>query len=170
MKVWTKPKHGWDKLNTDASFSADDCTGAWGAVLRNDQGDVIKSAWGFLPHCPNVLTAEALGMLLGVREVIPVYAGPLQIESDNLMLVNELKASWRSKSQVADIVQDIGNSTQLLSEVVFRKINRTANEVANALAKLGQVGLTEGMVLGQVPPCVVDRLNHDCKHDTSIVS
>ena len=64
------------------------------------------SVWGKTPHSPNVATAKALGMLFGVRAVLPVYASPLRIESDNAMLVNELKAIGRSKSLVADIVQE----------------------------------------------------------------
>ena len=79
---------------------------------------------------------------------------PLLIENDNLLLVKELKENGRSKSQVADIVQDIRNSTQLLTEAIFLKINRTANDVADGLAN--HDGLSVCVMLGRVPPCVLE--------------
>ena len=81
---------------------------------------------------------------------------PLLIENDNLLLVWELKANGRSKSQVADIVQDIRNSTQLLTEAIFLKINRTANDAADGLARLDHDGLSVCVMLGRVPPCVLE--------------
>jgi hypothetical protein len=107
VDLWKKPNHGWTKLNTDASFLEVDGLGAWGAILRDDSGGVIMSAWGPIPHCPNVVTAEALGLLYGLRAALPLYAGPIQVESDNSFLVNEVKRNESSKSLIAGTVQDI---------------------------------------------------------------
>jgi ribonuclease HI len=101
VDIWKKPNHGWTKLNTDASFLEADGLGAWGAILRDDSGGVIMSAWGPIAHCPNVVTAEALGLLYGLRAALPLYAGPIQVESDNSFLVNEVKRNESSKSLIA---------------------------------------------------------------------
>jgi hypothetical protein len=37
---WKKPEVGWTKLNVDASFIHDEKVGAWGAVLRDKEGEV----------------------------------------------------------------------------------------------------------------------------------
>jgi hypothetical protein len=59
------------------------------------------SAWGPIPHCPIVVTAEGLGLLYGLRAALPLYAGPIQVESDNSFLVNEVKRNESSKSLIA---------------------------------------------------------------------
>ena len=44
-----------------------------------------------------------------------------------------------------------------MAEVIFLKINRTTNEVADCLARLDHDGLSEGVLLGRAPPYVLDR-------------
>jgi hypothetical protein len=46
---WRKPATGWAKLNFDASFLEAVGTGAWGAVLRDEDGATLISAWGRIP-------------------------------------------------------------------------------------------------------------------------
>jgi hypothetical protein len=48
-----------------------------------------------------------VGLLNAVRAVLPVYNGPVQIESDNDSLVIELNQNKRSKSSNEDTVEDI---------------------------------------------------------------
>jgi hypothetical protein len=60
---WKPPDMGWAKLNTDASFSEDTNSGAWGAVLRDKNGTIILSAWGNIQHCSNAEAAEAFACL-----------------------------------------------------------------------------------------------------------
>jgi hypothetical protein len=49
---WSKPEVGWVKLNWDASFWQEENRGGWGAVLRNDRGGIILTAWGSTDKCP----------------------------------------------------------------------------------------------------------------------
>jgi hypothetical protein len=44
--VWSKPRPGWAKVNTDACYFENECAGSWGAVLRNEEGEVMLSACG----------------------------------------------------------------------------------------------------------------------------
>jgi hypothetical protein len=44
--VWIKPRPGWAKVDTDACYSGNECAGSWGAVLRNEEGEVMLSACG----------------------------------------------------------------------------------------------------------------------------
>jgi hypothetical protein len=104
-------------------------------------------------------------MLFGLRATLPIYAGPLQIESDNAFLVNEVKSTVCSKSLIAGSVGDIKHISASFQECLISKINRTANGVADGLAREGHNVLSECVVLGRVPPCVVETLKHDCKQN-----
>jgi hypothetical protein len=72
-----------------------DGSGAWGAVLRDDLGGVIMTAWGSIPHCPNAVTTA-----------LPVLARPIQVQSDNAFSVNAVKETAKGNSLIADRVQD----------------------------------------------------------------
>ena len=57
------------KLNFDASFH-EEGEGAWGAVLRDDNGAVILSAWGQIHLCLSAECAEATAGLESVKCII----------------------------------------------------------------------------------------------------
>ena len=103
---WSKPRLGWAKQNSDASFHEEESEGAWGAVLRDEHGGVILSAWGFIPSCPTAECAEAIAGYESVKCIIPRYAGPVHLENDCASLVSELKEEVVSKSAITGIVQD----------------------------------------------------------------
>jgi hypothetical protein len=44
--VWSKPHPGWAKVNSDACYSENNCARSWGAILRNEEGEVMLSALG----------------------------------------------------------------------------------------------------------------------------
>lgn len=98
---------------------------------------------------------------------MPVYTKPLQIETDNAFLANKLKQDT-SKSCIAGTAQDINNMCASFQELVFSKVNRTLNGVADALARLGQNVSSECLWLGRAPPCVAEALKDDCKQTSSV--
>jgi hypothetical protein len=63
-EIWKRPTSGWAKLNFDAGFSDNWGVGSWGAVLRNDKGEVLLSAWGLIQHVATAEAAEALAGML----------------------------------------------------------------------------------------------------------
>jgi ribonuclease HI len=165
---WRKPATGWAKLNFDASFLEAVGTGAWGAVLRDEDGATLISAWGRIPYCPNAETAEAIAGLEGIRAIIPHYAGPVHLENDCASLISELCAIGPSKSAVADIVKDMKLLIRSFPDSLISKVNRASNQVAHELARLGKVEANRHVLIGAVPPCVVELAKGECK--TSDVS
>jgi hypothetical protein len=164
---WSRPATGWAKLNFDASFSESEGTGAWGAVLRDEHGAILLSAWGWIPYCPNAETAEAIAGLEGIKSTIPHYVGPLHLENDCASLISELCGVGPSKSAIADIVKDCKNLLLSMSESMATKVNRASNQVAHGLAKIGREEAGR-VLIGAVPPCVDELAKFDCK--TSYVS
>jgi hypothetical protein len=94
---------------------------------------------------------------------------PLQIESDNTFLVNELKKKGSSKSLIAGIVQDIKNTMSSMSDIYISKVNRSGNKVADALARLGISESSGRVMLGSVPPCVAETLKQDCNQTYTVI-
>lgn len=104
----------------------------------------------------------------GIRAIIPHYAGPLHLENDCASLISELCAIGPSKSAVADIVKDMKLLIRSFPDSLISKVNRASNQVAHELAKLGKVEANRYVLIGAVPPCVVELAKGECK--TSDVS
>ncbi|KAK1645863.1 hypothetical protein QYE76_063668 [Lolium multiflorum] len=150
---WTKPPEGWAKLNFDAGFNEQSNSGSWGAVLRNNKGGIILSAWGKINHCKNAEIAEATAGILALQSVIPNYSGPILVENDCATLVSEVKMVEKSKCAIANNVDEIKNLLRLFPDFAFSKVHRSCNEVAHVLARIGRSELG-----GQVPtPLVVSK-------------
>lgn len=159
---WSKPDQGWAKLNFDASFLQEDNSGAWGAVLRDDKGGVILSAWGKIQNTANAEAAEAFAGLQAVKAVVGTFAGPISIENDCATLIKEIKEANKSKPAIMNSVKEIRRLLDLFPSYSVSKINRAANQVAHNLAKLGRNESTECVLFGAVPSGVEDLANSEC--------
>jgi ribonuclease HI len=159
---WSRPDVGKAKLNFDASFLIENHSGSWGAVLRNDAGHVLMSAWGPINQCSSAEVAEAVAGLHAVKIILTTYAGPLHIENDCAALISELNGIGGSRSAIRDTTKDIRNILSALPDVTISKINRSANKVAHELAKLGSSGVCVSFMIGSAPPCVEDLVNQEC--------
>jgi ribonuclease HI len=151
---WIKPDSGWTKLNVDASFSADENSGTWGAVIRDEQDVVIICAWGVIERCAYAEIVEALACLEGVKAVLPLSAKPIQLETDCSVVLHELFTREKTKSQIACIIQEVKNISQDLHGVHFCKVNRTVNRVAHSIASFSRSSSCGGLLLGLVRPYV----------------
>jgi ribonuclease HI len=126
--------------------------GAWGAVLRDDKGDVILSAWGKIQNTANAEAAEAFAGLQAVKAVVGAFAGPISIENDCATLIKEIKEANKSKPAIMNSVKEIRRLLDLFPSYSVSKINRAANQVAHNLAKLGRNDSTECVFLVQSLP------------------
>jgi ribonuclease HI len=139
-------------------------TGSWGAILRDAEGNVILSAWGSLQHCLDATTAECIAMLEGAKAIMAYTPSSVIVEGDNALVINELKLEGSGKSMFSNIFAETKNTLQMLLGFEIRKINRTANVAAHGLAKFASLVGSGGLLLGSVPPCVLDQTQIDCKH------
>jgi hypothetical protein len=147
---WRRPATGWAKLNFDGSFLEAEGIGAWGAV-----------AWGRIPYCPNA--AEAIAGLEVIKVIIPHYAGLVHLENDCASLISELCAIGPNKSSIADIVKDMKSLIRSFSDSLISKVNRASNQVAHEMARLVKVEANRHVLIGAVPPCVVEMAKCECK-------
>jgi hypothetical protein len=59
---WQKPAEEFGKLNIDAAFSAENYTGATGAVIRDDGGMFVANSCRGIPHVADAAMAEAIAL------------------------------------------------------------------------------------------------------------
>jgi hypothetical protein len=106
--------------------------------------------------------AEAIAGFQSIRAILPVYAGPIHMENDCSSLITELLGEGSNKSAISGIVRDIRSLLENLPDYNFSKIHRSRIEVAHYLARLCHSNVTEGVMSGSAPPCVVSLIEHDC--------
>jgi ribonuclease HI len=159
---WRPPDPGWHSLCVDASFLPDKNTGAWGAIIRDDKGNTIVSAWDFIPFCDNAEAAESIACLEGTKLALSSVHSGLVVQSDCASLIKKLSSQERDRSSTASIVLDIKEVLQQLREHKVQKICRQDNILAHELAKCSYTSGTGGVMYGSSPPCVLERTVTGC--------
>jgi ribonuclease HI len=126
---WNPPPHGWIKVNSDAGFCKDTGTAGCGVVARNEDGEVILTAW----HCGSPEQAEAC--LDAVRLASEWIRQPICLESDCSVIVNAIKMNDSSRACWAGTTAGLWRSADycLIARSPIRD-DREGNRVqANAL-------------------------------------
>ena len=126
---WTKLAEGWVKCNVDASFSACDSTGAWGAVLRDHNGLVIASAWDRIKHCKSALLGEAIACLEGINLSLAKSDLNLLIETDHASLLEVFKDDSMDRTEVSLIAKEFRLKKPPDQRVILSKISRICNSL-----------------------------------------
>ena len=81
---WCKPEPRFTKLNIDASFFADDGSGATAAILRDDRGNFIAAQCKFISVAADAITTEAMAMRDGLSFANSLGFNRVEAESDSL--------------------------------------------------------------------------------------
>lgn len=64
--MWKKPNQGTVKINVDASFHAENVSGACEAVARDEHGNFIVAATWILPHVSSAVSTEIKAIRSGI--------------------------------------------------------------------------------------------------------
>ncbi|XP_074315009.1 uncharacterized protein LOC141651187 [Silene latifolia] len=130
---WEPPGSGVSKINTDAGVVEGVGVGL-GAVSRNSAGEV---EWAVVVQrgagCA-VDMAEAEAILLGLREAIRMQSRNVVIESDCLIVVDDLNRNRRGKSELFVIYEEIRQLSLSFESIVFKHISRNFNKLAHVIA------------------------------------
>jgi ribonuclease HI len=134
---WTRPEPRHLKLNVDASFYADSCSGATGAVLRDYQGQFVAASTRFLPNIASIAMAEAVAMKEGLALASRLGCNAIIAESDSTDTIEactELNTWWNGS---AAIFADIVDLASTIDSVEYRYVPREANMTAHEIARQG---------------------------------
>ncbi|XP_074291006.1 uncharacterized protein LOC141617744 [Silene latifolia] len=130
---WRKPSRGLYKINIDAGLMEGDGFGL-GAICRDRGG---KVQWGVsvqegAVREPTVLEAEAI--LMGLTEAKEKELKSVEIESDCLSVIEDLRNRRRGRSDLNLIYDDIYAMCNFFDTLEFSYVRRSGNRVAHELA------------------------------------
>ncbi|XP_074263188.1 uncharacterized protein LOC141585995 [Silene latifolia] len=130
---WEPPDMGVSKINTDAGVMEGVGVGL-GAVSRDAAGGV---EWAVVLQrgigC-DVAMAEAEAILLGLREARRMQSRKVIVESDCLIVVEDLTKHRNGRSELFVIYEEIRQISLFFESIVFKHISRKLNKLAHKLA------------------------------------
>ena len=133
---WKAPPRGSYKINVDAAYNSTSQVACLGAVARDSQASIIFSAVSKVAGIDSSLQAEALGILFGLQIGNELNFHNVILESDCLIMVNEIAKKQDSFCEWASILQDIQDLSLEFSSCSFRHVNREVNELAHSIARV----------------------------------
>jgi ribonuclease HI len=125
------------KVSVDGAFTAEDNSGAAGAVARDSDGNFLMAMSRKLLTVPSALAAEAKTLREGVRLVHPVTTGHVVLETGCLEIVSlwKKRATPTQPSELTPILHDIQELSASFSSFSIVHARRTTNNAAHACAK-----------------------------------
>ncbi|XP_010456882.1 PREDICTED: uncharacterized protein LOC104738397 [Camelina sativa] len=132
---WQKPPHGWLKCNYDGSFIDRDRrpTAAW--IVRDDQGQFKEAGQVTGPPVSSALEAECISLSYAIKQCWLSGFPKVIFEGDNQVLVNMLNGN-NTRFDIFNWIQDIKGWTSRFESFAFKWIPRSANLLADKLAKV----------------------------------
>ena len=160
---WSKPKEGFVKINFDASFHVEQGGGAWGCVMRSDQGDVIAACAGRMDHLTSALQAEATACNRAIEAASEMGINQAIFKSDSLSLVNAINSGERDLSSIGVLIREARSLCYASFDAFeFTFCKRSCNSVAHSLAAFGyRAGVVCSWWKDQAPELVCDLVAGD---------
>ncbi|KAF5444954.1 hypothetical protein F2P56_034045 [Juglans regia] len=154
MSQWQLPPQGMTKLNVDGPvFHAEGSVGV-GLIIRDWEGKVLMPVNKKEVAAMEPLEIELIAILRGLQFYIPLGLQSLCIESDSLLLVQEITSSDISNSIYENVVIDIQQLKSKFRSCSIVHINREANEFAHKLARFSRNVIATNVWWDYVPSCV----------------
>lgn len=132
------PPHSVLKLNFDAAIFADqNCTG-FGAIIRNEKGEVMATMSAKGPAVSNSDEAEVLACKKALEFSIDAGFKELIIEGDNAYIMKAVRSALSNRSSLGNIFDDVKCLMNGLRYVAVKCIGREGNRVAHDLARFAK--------------------------------
>jgi hypothetical protein len=85
-------------------FSVDTNTCSWGAILRDEVGKTLLTAWGRIDHFPTAEVAEAVAGIQSIKVILPVCDRRVHIKNDCVVVIGALKVQMQDKSAISGLI------------------------------------------------------------------
>lgn len=161
QRRWVKPNSGFVKCNVDASVFRDPAGMSFGGIVRGTNGEFIAAIQdAFVGNFPPLI-AEAVGL----REVLSWIKergfASVIIESDSKLLVDAIRSDGEDFTYFGTLVDDCKALLRAISRCSIHFVFRSANCVADSLAKTANsmTGRAEWDLL--CPPVIADVMMAD---------
>ncbi|KAI5022503.1 hypothetical protein ZWY2020_059233 [Hordeum vulgare] len=132
--VWSPPKPGWVKLNTDGSFAEDGTVGAR-MVLRDNRGRIIYSTCRQLFSSREALEAELCACMERLPFAIQRSDLSILVEMDSIIDVKLVQALIIDRSIYPSLVKEIRHLVSFRDSCVTH-VNRNQNKVGDSVGNM----------------------------------
>lgn len=125
------------KVYTDGGARGNPGPGGCGAVIADDQDQIIHEAHRFLGNCTNN-QAEYQGLLLALQEVLTHFpTDALEIRSDSELMVKQLNGQYKVKNpELQTLYKEAISLLKKIPKVQIMHIPRHKNKRADELSNL----------------------------------
>ncbi|PRQ16242.1 putative ribonuclease H-like domain, reverse transcriptase zinc-binding domain-containing protein [Rosa chinensis] len=134
---WTRPSFPFLKLNVDGAVNVVLGLRGLGAVLRNENGDLLIAVSKGMTGGFSVKATELYAAVLGFQTIIQAGFQSTQIilEMDALGVISDLNAADINWSIEGALVEEVRNLFRFFSSVICTYSPRKCNQAAHTLAK-----------------------------------
>ncbi|KAM6574232.1 hypothetical protein CsatA_022559 [Cannabis sativa] len=149
---WIAPPVGKLKLNTDAACDRSNKLIGIGAVLRDSNGYIKAALSKSILGCFKPKEMEATALALTLQWLISLGLTVDFIETDSLLVVQGLKASYDCNSAFHTMLKDVNYLVSFFPRAQVTHVRRSANTYAHVLAKFALTVDTDCSWLEEFPP------------------
>ncbi|KAL0011249.1 hypothetical protein SO802_006357 [Lithocarpus litseifolius] len=159
---WRPPPLEAYKLNFDAALFSDLGRTGYGAIVRNEKGEVMAAMTASGPDVHTSDEAELLACRRAVEFAVEAGFSRLIIEGDNNNAIHAISSSKENTSLYGNVVDDIRHLIRGLLWSDICCVRRGGNRVAHALAQHARHALDEDLYWVEDSPApALDALYHD---------
>ncbi len=130
-----KPVHSFAlNLYTDGACRGNPGQGGAGAVLLDEEGNVLAAVKNYLGLCTNNI-AEYRALILGLEEALKIKCRRLHIYLDSELLTNQINGSYKVKNEnLKALMRDVRKLLSYFDSYTVEHIDRSQNHLADRLA------------------------------------
>ncbi|XP_061993511.1 uncharacterized protein LOC133711397 [Rosa rugosa] len=132
---WTPPSPGWLKANCVGIYDASSHSGGIGVVLKDSSGSIVGGVCSKVRWVSNLPTVEVSACRAACNLVDRFGLAPVAFESNCQHVVTTINSQGVNTSLLGRVYEDIFTMLGSLHGSYFSYISRTANKVANMMAR-----------------------------------
>ncbi|XP_041004081.1 uncharacterized protein LOC121249435 [Juglans microcarpa x Juglans regia] len=132
---WNPPPRDFQKLIVDGAVFLYVRKVGVGVVLRDDKGKLVMPASKIENEVENPSTIELVALLRGLQLIVHLGFSKLVVESDCMLLVQELNKEQDFLSADGNLIIEAKSLLKHFQEVEVQHVHRMGNEVAQSLAR-----------------------------------
>ena len=107
VQKWARPLEGVMKINVDGAFKTETGQGGCGAVMRNEEGEVVKAGAGNISHTMDAFHAEMIAAREGIRLAAEAGMGHVILETDAMLVKFALQNDSFRLSPLGGLIWEI---------------------------------------------------------------
>ncbi|KAH9778582.1 reverse transcriptase domain-containing protein [Citrus sinensis] len=156
---WGKPPQGWLKCNVDAGVFSSQSRCSFRGVIRDSGGAFIAAKCQSFPGLFRPREAEALAVREALSWIKNLQLSKIIVEIDCLNVYSALTNPTTSPNGFGLIIADCQIVAQLIGEVRFSFVRRSANVATHNVARVGGSMSDSGEWRSVPPPWLCPMLN-----------